>query len=246
MGQYVGPAAYDAIAEWYDASVRAGSLIHDLALPALWDLLGNVAGHHVCDLACGQGIVARRLAASGAAVVGADVSAKLLEIARRDEEATPLGIVYRQDDAQTLATLPDGLFDSVVCNMSLMDIPDLTATFHAVRRILRSEGRFVFSITHPCFQTPLSRWIDETDATAGRVIGAYFREGMRRSENPNGVRGQVGAHHRTLGTYVNTLHDAGLALEQLREPRATGQVAERMPGYAEIPAVLAVSCKTAR
>lgn len=100
-------ATYDAIAEWYDASLRAGSLIHDLALPAVWDLVGPLDGRRICDLACSQGIVARQLAARGAAVVGVDISDKLLDIARRDEEAHPLGITYRRDDAQGLPALPD-------------------------------------------------------------------------------------------------------------------------------------------
>jgi len=74
----VTTAAYDAIAEWYDVSLRAGSLIHDLALPAVWDLAGPLGGRRICDLACGQGIVARQLAARGATVVGVDISDKLL------------------------------------------------------------------------------------------------------------------------------------------------------------------------
>ena len=133
-------AAYDAIAAWYDASLRAGSLIHDLALPAVWDLAGPLSGQRVCDLACGQGIVARQLAARGATVVGVDISDRLLDIARRDEEAHPLGITYRRDDAQGLPTFPNATFDGVVCNMALMDIPDLATTCHTVRRILRPTG----------------------------------------------------------------------------------------------------------
>lgn len=245
MGQRVDPAAYDTIAEWYDESIRVGSLLRDLALPALWELIGDAADHYVCDLACGQGVVARRLAIQGATVVGVDVSAKLLAIARRYEDEIPLGIGYQQDDAQTLATLPDMSFDGVVCNMALTDIPDVAATFRAVHRVLRPKGWFVFSITHPCFQTATSGWVEGSDGTVRRAIGAYFAERGWRSDNLAGVRGQVGAHHRTLSTYVNALHDAGLALERLREPRATGRIAERVRGYAEIPAVLVAACRKA-
>jgi len=237
----VTTAAYDAIAEWYDASLRAGSLIHDLALPALWDLVGPLDGLHICDLACGQGIVARQLAARGATIVGVDIADKLLAIARCDEEANPRGIAYLRDDAQGLLTFPDASFDGVVCNMALMDIPDLAATCHAVRRTLRPAGWFVFSITHPCFQTAVSRWLEENGDIA-RVVGAYFIEGTWRSNNSAGVRGQVGAYHRTLSTYVDMLADAGLRVERMREPRATGDIAKRLPGYGEVPAILVVRC----
>src|SRR5919198_230000 len=120
VGVTMTDSAYDEIAEWYDDSVKSSSLIHDLLLPSLFDLIGNVEGLRVCDLACGQGVVARHLAKSGATVVGVDTSARLLDIAQRYEVEEPLGIVYRHDDAQTLATLPDAAFDGVVCNMALM------------------------------------------------------------------------------------------------------------------------------
>jgi ubiquinone/menaquinone biosynthesis C-methylase UbiE len=235
-------SAYDEIAEWYDDSVNASSLIHDLVLPALFNLIGNVEGLRVCDLACGQGVVARHLAKSGAAVVGVDTSVRLLDIAQRYEAEEPLGIVYRHDDAQTLATLPDAAFAGVVCNMALMDIPDVAATFRAVHRILRPRGWLVFSITHPCLQTPASTWMDKADGTVWREVRGYFQEVFWRSDNRSGVRGQVGAYHRMLSTYVNALVETGLCLERLCEPQARGHVAERVPGYGEVPAVLVARC----
>ncbi len=129
--------------------------------------------------------------------------------------------------------------------MASTDIPDVAATFRAVHRVLRHKGWFVFSITHPCFQTATSGWVEGSEGPVRRAIGAYFAEGGWRSDNLAGVRGQVGAHHRTLSTYVNALHDARLALERLREPRATGRIAERVRGYAEIPAVLVAACRKA-
>lgn len=60
------PAAYDAIAEWYDSLVRSTSFAGDLVLSHLFTLLGDVDGQHICDLACGQGRLARVLAQRGA------------------------------------------------------------------------------------------------------------------------------------------------------------------------------------
>ena len=57
-------AAYDAIAEWYDEALRAGSP-HDLILPALLRACGPVAGRRVCDLGCGSGAAARAPAGEG-------------------------------------------------------------------------------------------------------------------------------------------------------------------------------------
>ena len=87
-------SAYDEIAEWYDA--WAGTTIHDDAFfPAVEALMGDVAGQRVCDLACGQGRVTRRLADLGAHVVGLDISAGLLRIARRHERSPTCGPMRR-------------------------------------------------------------------------------------------------------------------------------------------------------
>ena len=78
--------AYDAVADWYDNSLQTGSPVHALAIPAILTLCGELDGQHVCDLACGQGILTRELGRSGAAsVVGIDLSGELLALARRYE-----------------------------------------------------------------------------------------------------------------------------------------------------------------
>ena len=232
---------YDRIANWYDERVRAGwgdSGGQQQALSALSALMGDIGGKEVCDLACGQGAIARRLAQAGASVVGTDISDRLLQIAKREEEAEPLGIAYVRDDAQRLAKLSDHSFDGVVCTWSLLDIEDLTACLKAVARILRPAGWFVFVITHPCFQAPGGRWVD-----ANRLVGNYFEEGLWRSDNPEGVRGKVGAYHRTLSTYVNGLVEAGLMIERLIEPQGAGCSGDSTPDTSKVPAFLAVRCK---
>lgn len=234
---------YDEIADWYDERVRSDSLLFDLFVPGLLRLIGNVDGQHICDLACGQGVIARQLAQKGASVIGVDIAEKMLAFAKQHEETEPLGIVYVHDDVQTLSSITDATFDGAVCNVSLMDVTDISATFHSVRRILREGGWFVFSITHPCFLTSASSWANTEDGGVYREVQGYFTEGFWRSDNPRGVRGQVGAYHRMLSTYLNALAEAGFLLERMVEPQATGQIAASIPGYTEVPAALLVRCK---
>ena len=235
--------AYDRIADWYNESIQNGSLIHNLIVPALFVLMGDMQGKRVCDLACGQGVIARQLAQRGASVTGIDVAENMLTYARKHKQNEPLDITYLHDDAQSLTAIPDASFDGVVCNMSLMDIPDMHATFCAVYRVLRNEGWFVFSLTHPCFQAPNSFWTENKDGVTYRAVRDYFTEQFWRSANPNGVRGQVGAYHRTLSTYINALMEIGLLIERFVEPQATGEIAANIPGYAEIPAALVIRCR---
>lgn len=234
---------YDAIADWYDESVRSNAHTHDIVEPALFSLMGKIAGLRICDLACGQGVTARQLAQRGAIVTGIDISEKLLAIAQRDEEREPLGISYRHDDAQTLVTVADTIFDGVVCSTALMDIADIAAAFQQVHRVLRSGGWFLFAILPPYIFPPHSYFHIDEQGDVCRVVKNYFNEGFWRSDNKNGVRGQIGTYHRTLSTYLNTLIDAGFVVERIAEPQGTGQIVQRVPGYAIAPASLIVKSR---
>lgn len=239
-------SGYDEIAGWYDVAIREGTLapFHDWIVPITVDLAGRVEGSRVCDLACGQGVVARRLAERGARVLGIDVSGELLDLASRYEREDPRGVQYERGDARTLDAVPYGVFDGVVCNMSLMDIPDLDDTLGTVSRVLRPGGWFVFSVVHPICQTPGSPWwAREGNTVVGVEVRDYFAEGYWRRGNSEGVRGRLGAYHRTLSTYINGLTRAGLQIRRLLEPRATGGYAEAAPVHRDVPVALVVRCE---
>jgi 2-polyprenyl-3-methyl-5-hydroxy-6-metoxy-1,4-benzoquinol methylase len=229
---------YDDIADWYASWV--GEAHEDSLFASITELMGHVSGLRICDLACGEGRFARHLARRGAAVVGVDVSARLLDIAKARESLA--SVSYLLDDARYLASVADESFDGVLCHVALMDIPDLQATVVAVARVLRPGGWFVFSILHPCFNTPCA--VEDRDANGRlwRRVAGYWEDGYWLSETRHGPPGKVGSFHRTLSTYFNALADAGFVVERVDEPRATGRLAENRPIWAEVPAFLAARC----
>jgi 2-polyprenyl-3-methyl-5-hydroxy-6-metoxy-1,4-benzoquinol methylase len=91
----VNHASYD------DISLRENPIYHEIVLPNLFELVGEKHGQTICDLACGQGWIARELARRGAHVTRVDLAQQLLALARRYEEQDPLGIEYLQDDIQS-------------------------------------------------------------------------------------------------------------------------------------------------
>lgn len=238
-------SSYESIAAWYDNQVRTDPLYRQMVLPSMLKLAGPVDGLTVCDVACGQGLVSRELAERGARVIGVDISPALLSLGRQQEAQRPLGIEYRLDDAQTLATLPAVSVDAVTCGMALMNIPDIAASAGAIKRVLKAGGWFVATITHPCFQTPVSRWVQHADGRMLREVAGYFDEGFWQSANPGSVRARIGEHHRTFASYVNTFAAAGLYLEQVDEPRASGERAVQSPGNLEVPSIVTLRFSTA-
>jgi ubiquinone/menaquinone biosynthesis C-methylase UbiE len=235
---------YDQHASFYvdfvDAQLSSSDGMPGTALARLESLLGDrLQGARVCDLACGEGYLSRHLAAAGAAAVtGIDISAELIAIAR--QRTADARVTFQVDDAQVLGSLGDRSFDVAVSQLALMDIPDHVAMFRATRRVLRDGGVFAFSILHPCFHAPFrepddSPYLDGDDGQpTARVIRRYATEG-HWSSGGTGVRGRVGAYHRTLSTLVNDLLAAGFGIEALDEPVVPGGGL-----WAEVPPVLIV------
>jgi ubiquinone/menaquinone biosynthesis C-methylase UbiE len=232
-------ALYDDIADWYDNYLCENVLYSESVLPTLLDLTGDVHDQRICDLACGQGWIARELAGRGAQVTGVDLSGRLLMLARSHEEQTPLGIAYLQADVQRGDVLAQSAFDGCICIWSLADMPDLVAVVHTMWRLLRRKGWVVIAITHPCFETPHACWGTADDHSVVRLVGGYFNEGFWKTKH-GGVRSRVGAYHRTLSTYLNTLAREGFVFEQMREPMVTSERARQAIGNREVPSVLYV------
>ena len=218
-------AKYNAVANFYVEFVRAAlsspTSVLSVVTEQVVKTLGDVKGLQICDLACGEGHLARRLAERGGNVTGVDVSEGILEQAKQ-QMPTSLDLHYVQDDAQTLATFLEQSFDIVVSNLALMDIPDFESVFDSCFRVLKPGGTFVFSVLHPCFETPFDADHPpiETSRSGGFLacrVSRYLEEGYWTSGG-EGVRGRVGAYHRTLSSYLNALLASGFQLSAVHEP----------------------------
>lgn len=101
------------------------------------ELLNPQAGEKVLDLGCGRGELSAQIAASGAAVVGLDASAPMLDKAR---QAFP-DLRFEMGDGAEFDL--GGDFDAVFSNATLHWIPDHIGVARCVSRALKSGGRFV-------------------------------------------------------------------------------------------------------
>lgn len=234
--------SYNVIVQWYDQYLQDNPLYREIVLPHLLEMLGDVSQQHICDLACGQGWLAREVARRGAHVTGVDLADSMLELARQYEAQEPLGITYIHDDLQSLQSLPDYSFDGVMCILALMVPPDLRAILQSCRRLLKPGGWFIFAITHPCFETPFSHWITLEDGSRYRAVNGYADERLWSSRG-SGVRSLVGEYHRMLSTYLNTLVECGFAFERIAEPVASREQAARTSLSREVPTLLFIRAR---
>ncbi len=104
-----------------------------------------LSGCRVADVGCGGGILAEGMAGRGALVVGVDMAAPVIEVARNHAAAAGLNIDYRVQSAEGLAATEAGQFDLVACMELLEHVPYPEATIAACARLVKPDGHVVLS-----------------------------------------------------------------------------------------------------
>lgn len=205
---------YDQFADFY--AEFAPDQYDDPPMTSLLELIGEVNGLRLLDLACGHGRLTREMARRGAHATGIDISLALLAKGRARERAEPLGIDYIHEDAASPDALAGARFDAVVCSFGLSDIDDLDGAIATVARVLPPGRFFAFSMLHPCYPgSPAHGATPSWPPERG-----YYDEGWWRAETPSGgIRPRVGSNHRMLSTYVNTFARNGFVIESMIEPK---------------------------
>jgi SAM-dependent methyltransferase len=127
---------------WVAMQGALDAQLHDLGLKAI-AALGLREGERVIDIGCGCGDttteLARRVGPAGR-VLGADISAPMLEVARQRAEG--LGWVkFVQADAQTWDFEPA---DAAFSRFGVMFFADPAAAFANIRKALAPSGRLSF------------------------------------------------------------------------------------------------------
>lgn len=189
--------------------------------PAQVAVCSEVEAVNLLDVGCGAGYFARKMAHRGARVVGVDISSRMIEHARNQEAMTPLGIDYRVGDAAEIDTLfPAGSFDAATSCVALQDMPEVARVLRAVYSVLRPQGRFVASITHPCSDTPYRAWErDEVGRKRWLCLDGYFNRGPMEYSWPNWAYDfTTPAVHATLEDWFEWILGAGFQVRALREP----------------------------
>ena len=148
--------AWERHAGWWQEGFTDGAdaEYEEQILPLTVDLLAGCG--RVVDIGSGEGQVARRLAACGEEVVGAEpADGQIGEAARRGGGPTWV--------RAAAAHLPfhGNSFDGAVACLVFEHITEVDEAIYEVARVLRPGGRFALFLNHPLLQTPNSGWIDD-------------------------------------------------------------------------------------
>jgi 2-polyprenyl-3-methyl-5-hydroxy-6-metoxy-1,4-benzoquinol methylase len=166
---------------------------------AVVDAVRSLRPRKVLDLGCGEGWLARALAAEGIDVCGVDASAPLIEAATQLGGGTFHALSYEELDERLPAP-----FDVVVANFSILE-EEVAPIFEAAARMLRPDGAFVIQTVHPAFATGESAYVDGWRTETFAAIEGEWPEPMPW-------------YFRTIGGWVEAIARNGFELTAVREP----------------------------
>jgi SAM-dependent methyltransferase len=182
--------------------------------------------------------LSRDLKVLGHDVIGVDASATMLAAAR----AADPGLEFQQADAASLP-FSDGSFDLVLAFMSLQDIDDVEGAVAEAARVLAPGGRFCIAIVHPLNSAGSFAGSDPDSPFV--IEGSYLEHSYYADEIArDGFELTLVSSHRSLESYAGALANAGLVIEQLREPavphdaitQESGRRWQRLPLFLHIRA----------
>lgn len=137
---------WDKVSHSYHDSIER--ITRQAAQPLL-DAVEAGSGVRLLDVACGTGYVAALATSQGAATIGLDFVASMVDEAKKLHPSTE----FREGDAEALP-FPDESFNAVVCSFGILHFPHSEWAIAEVHRVLVPGGRFAFTVWYPPEKSP--------------------------------------------------------------------------------------------
>jgi ubiquinone/menaquinone biosynthesis C-methylase UbiE len=213
---------------WTDLSRQGYDRYRDyIAAPAFLSMLPAVDNLVGLDVGCGEGHNTQLIAQRGARITGIDISDKFISYAR-ERESENIDMKFMVASASDIPFAADS-FDFCVSVMVFMDFPDQERALKEIYWVLKKNGFFQFSITHPFFDRIGSEWQYENGKRSGYLIKDYFRnpdgeiDEWMFSAVPSGSRNEyadfkIPRFNKRMAEWINLLVRTGFIIEELGEP----------------------------
>ena len=172
---------YDQFARWYDWVEGVPDV---LGVSRLRRRLLRRASGNVLEVAVGTG-KNLRFYQRDCRIVAADVSAEMLNVARRRAAKLSMDVSFLLADAEALP-FPDKSFDTVVSSLTTCTFPDPVAALQEMARVCRSDGRILLLEHGRSNCEWLGRFQDRTADRLAKQLGCHWnRESLELVRKAN-------------------------------------------------------------
>ena len=143
-----------------------------------------------------------------------DFSSTLLAHAKKRSQDVEYQEMDLTDTSSLQKLAESKTFDRIVCSMVLHDMSEVLPFFKSLRSLLKPEGYFVFSIPHPCFNSPYVSFEPKRCLT----ITDYIHPKIEKMCSKPGQPKEQIIFHRPVHEYFNLLLAQGMVMNGFEEP----------------------------
>lgn len=138
-------AANDFLFTRTEGKERTGWQNREIEQPTMFELVSsNIKNLKLLDVGCGPGIHLKKYIEQGAVGFGIDISTEMIRLAKTycPEGNFKPGSIYNLE-------FEDNSFDIITASFVLDHVLDLKKAIIEIKRVLKKDGLFIFSVPHP-------------------------------------------------------------------------------------------------
>lgn len=207
----------DISTEWNTVCKSRQSIIdkgQDISLIAVTIpcILKNISENNpkiLLDAGCGSGYLTYKAANLSTKCVGIDISENSICLAKSMYKKNNLSFECCAIE-EFIYDIP---FDTCIANMVFMDDPNWLISIRHIYDLLDKNGRFYFTITHPCFWPQYWNYQNEPWFNYNQEI-FIENEFVTSLSKSIGITTHI---HRPLSQYVSGLISTGFIIEKIEE-----------------------------
>ncbi len=245
--------------QWYEAKKnRQINPVHDFVnIPSMHRMLPSIKEKAVLCTGCGTGEECTYLKSKGAKrVVGTDISKNMIKYARLAHKGIEFYTmpIEKQD-------FEAGSFDLVYASLVLHYVKDWESTLAGIRRLLKKDGIFLFSVHHPAkwgswrkknkdFSINVLGYMNDKKNGRVKVYGDYFSVRMIHDTWYKTVQGaelSVDYYNIPISKMINSILKAGFKILEMEEPKPIARAKKLAPSFyktsSKIPLLLVFKLK---
>ena len=211
--------SWQKVSKWYGSIVgEKGHFYHQsLIIPQTLKLLGIKAGDRLLDVACGQGVLSRRLFGT-VRYVGIDASKNLIDEAK-SLDSNKAHRYFVKDATKSFGF--EETFNKAAIILALQNIKEPEKTLQHLSKVMEKSGKLVIVLNHPCFRIPRqSSWEeDKTNKMQYRRVNRYMTPlEIPINTHPGDPNSEVTwSFHHPIEDYSNYLFGNGFLIEKIEE-----------------------------
>ena len=201
------------------------SYSYTIEWPCVQELLPDLRGKSVLDFGCGTGIFTFLLEKYyPEKIVGIDLSEEMLRIAMAKGKEKKSSAQFVLGDAGKLVSYFDETFDLVFSSTTTHYLTDLNELFENIQQVLKENGTCVLSIIHPVYSALYPIEHGDTFPSDDEWTVRYLDKSRRAYIQPwieynDNFENQLSrSYHYTMSDYINAILQAGLKIQEIREP----------------------------